>query len=67
MSFDLRLPIAALFSLVGLILAVFGLVSGSQIYDRSLGINMNLDWGLCMLIFGIAMFLWSKADRRSHG
>jgi len=48
MSFDLRLPIGALFTLFGLILAVDGLLAGRLV----LGINVNLWWGLVMLLFG---------------
>ena len=57
MHLDIRLPIGALFSVLGAILVVFGLVSSSGIYDRSLGINVNLWWGLVMLAFGAAMFV----------
>ena len=48
MSFDLRLPIGALFVLFGVILAGDGLVAGRLV----LGININLWWGLVMLLFG---------------
>jgi len=52
MRLDIRIPIGGLFALVGLIIAVFGLVSDKGIYSRSLGININLWWGLVMLAFG---------------
>jgi hypothetical protein len=56
MGLDIRLPIGLLFALVGALLAVFGLVtSDSNIYGRSLGININLIWGLVMLAFGVLM------------
>jgi hypothetical protein len=57
MNLDLRLPIGLMFSIFGLMLAVFGLTSGTAIYDRSLGINVNLWWGLALLAFGLVM-LW---------
>jgi hypothetical protein len=57
MHLDIRLPIGALFSVLGAILVVFGLVGGQEIYGRSLGININLWWGLVMLAFGAAMFV----------
>jgi hypothetical protein len=56
MRLDIRVPIGAMFALLGAILAVFGLVSDKAIYGRSLGININLGWGLIMLAFGLAMF-----------
>lgn len=52
---DVRLPIGGMFSLFGIILVVYGLVSGEEIYRRSLGINVNLWWGLVLLLFGLAM------------
>ena len=57
MKFDLRLPIGILFSIYGLLLVVFGLISDPKIYERSLGINVNLRWGLVLLLFGVAMLL----------
>ena len=55
MGIDIRTPIGLMFTLLGLILAVFGLVSDKAIYARSLNINVNLWWGLVMLAFGLFM------------
>ena len=55
MNFDLRLPIGLMFTLFGAILAIFGVVSDAKIYEKSLGININLIWGSVMLLFGLAM------------
>lgn len=64
MRLDLRLPIGLLFSLFGVILVVYGLVSDSGLYARSLGINVNLWWGLVLLAFGLVMlFFGVKASR----
>jgi hypothetical protein len=55
MRLDLRLPIGLMFTIIGLLLAGFGLVSDQAIYRRSLGVNVNLWWGLVLLAFGVAM------------
>lgn len=55
MGLDIRLPIGAMFTLFGLLLTVFGLVGDKAIYKRSLGININLTWGVALLIFGLVM------------
>lgn len=55
MSLDLRVPIGLFFGLVGLLLAGFGLVSDPAIYRASLGINVNLWWGLVLVLFGAVM------------
>ena len=52
MSLDIRLPIGLLFVVTGALLAAYGLASDKAIYERSLGININLWWGLVMLAFG---------------
>jgi len=56
MNFDLRLPLGLIFSLFGALLAIYGLISDPAIYARSLGLNVNLGWGLVMLAFGLIMF-----------
>ena len=56
MNFDLRLPIGLMFTLFGGILAIFGALSDPKIYEKSLGININLIWGIVMLVFGLLMF-----------
>jgi hypothetical protein len=55
MKLDLRLPIGLMFALFGAMLTLYGLVSSDTIYDRSLGINVNLWWGLVLLAFGLVM------------
>ena len=64
MKLDLRIPIGLMFTIVGGLLAVYGLVSDASIYARSLGINVNLWWGLVLLAFGLVMlFLATRAAR----
>jgi hypothetical protein len=62
MSLDVRLPIGVLFSFLGAALAVFGIFSDRDIYRVSLDINVNLGWGLALLVFGLTMlaFGWNK-------
>lgn len=67
MNLDLRLPIGLLFSLVGVLLTIFGLVSDKAIYARSLGINVNLWWGLVLLLFGVVMLVLALRKRAEGG
>jgi ABC-type Fe3+-siderophore transport system permease subunit len=65
MNLDLRIPMGLMFLIVGAILSVFGLATmGSPIYAKSVGMNINLIWGVVMLVFGGTMFL---LGRRSQG
>jgi hypothetical protein len=66
MNFDLRLPIGILFTLFGLILTGFGLATkGSEIYQKSLGNNINVSWGIVLLIFGSMMLLFALRGRKA--
>ena len=59
MKLDLRLPIGLMFSIFGAMLVVFGLVADPAIYARSLGVNVNLWWGLVLLVFGLVMLAFA--------
>jgi hypothetical protein len=65
---DLRLPIGMMFSLVGGLLIIYGLVTASDpvMYQRSLGINVNLWWGVALAIFGLTMFYFSRRDAKRN-
>jgi hypothetical protein len=65
MILDLRIPLGLMFSLVGLILTLFGWKTrGSAIYASSLGIDANLWWGLVLLVFGLTMFLLGRRGQK---
>ena len=61
MNLDLRLPIGLLFTILGAILVVDGLIVGAQV----LGFNVNLLWGAVMVLFGgVALYL-GRASRQA--
>ncbi len=66
MSLDLRVPIGLLFAALGALLAVYGLVSDPAIYQVSLGINVNLWWGLVLAGFGLIMLALAWASARTR-
>lgn len=63
---DIRLPIGLMFSLVGLIITIFGLATIGQVemYEKSLNVNVNLISGLGTLAFGLVMVLLSEPVRK---
>ena len=67
MNLDVRLPIGLMFTIFGVALAGFGLTSDRAIYARSLGINVNLWWGLVSLVFGLVMLALAKGAERKRG
>jgi len=68
MDFDLRYPIGILFSAYGIILTAFGaFTNGTDIYKKSLGDNINLQWGIVLLVFGFFMLgLAIRAKKSSN-
>jgi hypothetical protein len=68
MKMDIRTPIGLMFSLMGIILALWGIISDPTIYSRSLGININLWWGIIMTMFGLIMlgmaWMAGRQDKR---
>ena len=65
MGLDIRLPLGLLFVVTGGLMAVYGVFThGSAIYEKSLGIDINLVWGVVLSLFGLAMLLLAHLDRR---
>jgi len=68
-SLDLRLPIGGLFSALGLLVGGYGLATTGDhsLYEKSLTININLWWGIVMLVVGLLMLaLGVRATRAQH-
>jgi len=66
MGIDIRLPIGLMFSIFGIILTLYGLITRNDIsvYSRSFGINVNLWSGMTMLIFGGIMLVFVFRARK---
>jgi cytochrome c biogenesis protein CcdA len=54
---DLKLPIGWLLSAYGVLLTVYGLVTKKEMYVKSLGLNLNVVWGVLMLFIGAGFLL----------
>lgn len=63
---DIRFPIGLMFSIVGLIITIFGLATIGQdaMYVKSLNVNVNLLSGIGTLAFGLVMLLFSDPVRK---
>lgn len=66
MQFQLRIPLGILFALYGAMLMVYGFFSDPAVYARSLGLNVNLGWGLVLLVFGLVLLLRRPARSRDR-
>ena len=62
MQLDVRLPMGVMFLIIGVILTVYGLITWTDaaMYQRSLGYNVNLWWGLFLAAFGAVMLALAR-------
>jgi hypothetical protein len=63
MGLDIRWPIGLMFTLIGVLLSVFGLVKKAE--SISLDVNINLVWGLVLLVFGVFMLLGAIKGKKN--
>ena len=63
---DLRVPIGVLFGALGLMLTGYGLATSGNPdrYAQSISLNINLWWGLVMLLFGVVLLSATRSRRR---
>ncbi len=66
MGLDIRWPIGLMFSLIGIMLVGYGFLTGSntEMYQHSLSINVNLRWGMVLVIFGAWMLFMAWRDSK---
>jgi hypothetical protein len=59
---DLRYPIGGLFVAIGLMLSGYGLATNGDVahYAPSAGLNINLWWGLVLLVVGVLFLLSTR-------
>ena len=61
MGLDIRWPIGLMFSLIGLLLTGFGAIHSSASMTKIAGqdVNINLIWGVVLLVFGVLMVFFA--------
>ena len=66
MDIDLRIPMGMMLSMTGAVLAAYGLATRTRadLYAKSFGMNVDLWWGIGILIFGIIVL---SLGRRGQG
>ena len=64
MGLDIRWPIGLMFTLIGALLAVNGALVKSD-HAISLGVNINLIWGLVLLVFGVLMLIGAIRGKKN--
>ncbi len=64
---DIRIPIGLMFSVLGVLITGYGLftMSDTAMYQKSLGINVNIIMGVLMLVFGLVMLWFSRRKKKA--
>src|SRR2546428_1844020 len=63
---DVRLPIGALFSVLGVLLAAYGAATRGRPGTASTGVPIDLVWGLVLLAFGALMLVLARRGMRGR-
>jgi len=65
---DIRIPIGLMFSILGVLITIFGFMTMSdpEMYQRSLNINVNIIMGILMLVFGLLMLFFARKRKPSQ-
>jgi hypothetical protein len=59
-AFDIRVVIALLIAIYGLVLTILGIIADPKEVDKAAGININLWGGIAMLVFAAIFILWAR-------
>ena len=68
MNVDIRVPIGFMFFIIGILLTAYGAATGgdTELYAKSLGIDINLWWGFVLLLFGGSfLFLGWRSSKQA--
>lgn len=59
-AFDIRIVIAALVGIYGIVLTILGFTQSDAELDKSDGLNINLWGGLAMVVFAAGFIVWAR-------
>jgi hypothetical protein len=65
MGLDIRIPLGLIFLIIGGIMTAFGIFThgDAAIYEKSLGVDLNLTWGGIMFVFGAIMYFVGRRQK----
>ncbi len=64
---DIRMPIGLIFTIFGILITGYGILtrSNTEMYHKSLNINVNLIMGILMLAFGLIMLYFARRKKKA--
>lgn len=63
---DLKIPLGCLLTFYGILLTIYGIFTDHNMYNKSLNIDVNLIWGIVMLIIGVILLIGAYKTRSKH-
>ncbi len=63
MKLDIRMPIGVLFTVIGILLVVQGVLGGAPTVGPAAGVNIDALWGTVLMVFGAGMWLLARRAR----
>jgi hypothetical protein len=60
MKLDIRVPIGLLFTVIGALLVIQGLLIGASEQPASARSDLDLWWGALLVVFGVGMLLFAR-------
>ena len=67
MNLDVRIPIGLMFSIVGLLLTVYGAVTLGEPGSQPTGLPIDIIWGIVLLVFGVGMLVLFRVLQGAGG
>ncbi len=62
--FDLKIPLGSLLGFYGIVLFAYGIFGPKDIYDKSFHMDINVVWGILLIVISGAFFLSAYLGRR---
>ncbi len=63
--FDLKIPLGGLLEFYGILLLLYGIIGPASVYKKSFNLNVNIIWGILMIVIGSAFLLSSYMGRKA--
>ena len=63
---DIKLPLGWLLTFYGVVLSTYGLFTKAAMYEKSAHLNVNLLWGVVMLVIGLLLLLMSCSKHQHN-
>lgn len=64
--FDLKIPLGSLLGFYGIVLLVYGIFGPRNIYDKSFHLDINIIWGVLMIVIAGAFLLSAFLRRKAR-